>query len=31
MAISTFRKTYQGAIKVIGGKPVFEYDEVVTG
>ena len=24
-------KTYQGAIKVIGGKPVFEYDEVVTG
>ena len=23
-------KTYQGAIKVIGGKPVFEYDEVVT-
>lgn len=24
-------KTYQGTIKVIGGKPVFEYDEVVTG
>lgn len=24
-------KTYQGAIKVIGGKPVFEYAEVVTG
>ena len=24
-------KTYQGVIKVIGGKPVFEYDEVVTG
>lgn len=24
-------KNYQGAIKVIGGKPVFEYDEVVTG
>lgn len=24
-------KTYQGSIKVIGGKPVFEYDEVVTG
>ena len=24
-------KTYQGAIKVIGGKPVFEYDEIVTG
>lgn len=24
-------KTYQGAIKVIDGKPVFEYDEVVTG
>lgn len=23
-------KTYQGTIKVIGGKPVFEYDEVVT-
>lgn len=23
-------KTYQGSIKVIGGKPVFEYDEVVT-
>lgn len=23
-------KTCQGAIKVIGGKPVFEYDEVVT-
>lgn len=23
-------KTYQGVIKVIGGKPVFEYDEVVT-
>lgn len=24
-------KRYQGAIKVVNGKPVFEYDEVVTG